>query len=1405
MSARRGIVTLVLAVVCAAWLVFVGPAAAKVVHEREGSFALSGVNFLAVDNSGGPSAGDLYIGETQFGSAESRVFQADAAGAPTGVELAGTETPAGSFGFLDNANFRAADGPAVDGSAGTRAGDVYVPDIVNGVVDLFDETGKYLCQITGNASPSASECAGVAASQTPLGGLQPLAVAVDPGSGTVAVGDARGVVYEFNEAGELETELADAHITQPGSLAFDSTGSLYIVNESPFSGAGEAVKFSAAGSFERAVAPGRNSVAVDLGNDHAYLGVLSGGSTEEFDAAGNLVSSFGESALSLGVDSVDGKVYVTPLFGEGEIWSGDLFAPTVSTGAATGVGKTGATLSGHVDPEIPAGGSPVTSCEFEFGEDESYGQGATCSPPPPYSSATDVSAVLGNLNPSTTYDYRLVASNSEGNDAKGENRTFTTSGPAGISGETAIARTTSATVSALINPFGFEASCEVQYVDDAGFQASGYGGAATAPCPEALPAGFGDQAVTVSLTGLAIGTSYHFRFVAHSQGGPSSGEDATFSTFGIESFSLETLDEGGQPYTQAGGHPFAMKAVIALTTTAALTEQNPKSASANLRTVQVELPPGLIGNPMATPRCEAALMKPNECPGGTQVGMATVFSPRGTSEFGPVYNLAPPTGVAAQLGARFNVFGTARVDAGVRTGSDYGVTANSVFITADEAVERVEMTLWGVPAAAAHFSERFCQGETLPGCSSGAPSVPFLTNPTSCAGPLASGLRIDSWQEPGNFVAAAAPMPARTGCEGLDFKPSIGVQPDVHSYESPTGLHVDLHVPQNQNPLGTAEANLKDTTVTLPAGVAVNPAGANGLDACSPAQIDLHGPGPAACPDAAEIGSVEVETPLLDHPLPGAVYVATPHDNPFGSLLAIYVAVDDPRSGVVVKLAGRVTPDPQSGQPTTTFSENPQVPFEDFKLDFFGGPGASLMTPQACGRYATTTAMTPWSENGDAHPADTFDVGAGPNGLPCVSDPAQAPNGPSFAAGAVAPLAGAFSPFVLHLGRGDGTQRLQGVSTTLPEGELAKLAGVPYCPQASLDAAAAHGGRAEQADPSCPAASRVGGVDVATGAGPQPYHVTGAAYLAGPYEGAPISLAIVTPAVAGPFDLGTVVVRVAVFIDPETARARAVSDPLPTILQGIPLDVRSVALTLDRPSFSLNPTSCDPLAVTAAVTSVFGQVASPSSRFQVGGCRGLGFGPKLSTRLFGPTRRGEFPRLRALLTARPGQANIASTVVTLPHSEFLAQEHINTVCTRVQFAADQCPKGSIYGSAKAWSPLLDQPLTGPVYLRSNGGERKLPDLVAALRGPATQPIEIDLVGFVDSVRGGIRTRFQSVPDAPVSKFLLAMKGGAKSLLVNSRNLCEGSGRVAVRMTAHNGDVRNLRPPLRADCKQRSRG
>jgi hypothetical protein len=387
---------------------------------------------------------------------------------------------------------------------------------------------------------------------------------------------------------------------------------------------------------------------------------------------------------------------------------------------------------------------------------------------------------------------------------------------------------------------------------------------------------------------------------------------------------------------------------------------------------------------------------------------------------------------------------------------------------------------------------------------------------------------------------------------------------------------------------------------------------------------------------------------------------------------------------------------------------------------------------------------------------------------------------------------------VLKLSREDGTQPIAAVDTMLPPGLTGKLAGLTYCPEGALAAAAARSGSAERQSPSCPASSEVGSVTVGAGAGPAPYYTSGRAYLAGPYKGAPLSLAIVTPAAAGPYDLGTVVVRAALNVDPETARIHAISDPIPQILQGIPLDVRSIVLRMDRPNFTLNPTSCDPMELTGTATSPFGSAAVLKSPFQVGGCEALPFKPKLILSLSGGTKRGGHPALKAVLTAKPGEAGIARSVVALPHSEFLEQAHIKTICTRVQFAASQCPAGSIYGTATAMTPLLDQPLSGPVYLRSSS--HPLPDLVADLNGQ----IHIALVGRVDSVKGGIRTSFEGVPDAPVSKFVLSMQGGKKGLLVNSRNICKGVNKATVQMDGQNGKAYDTTPVLGTKCK-RGRG
>jgi hypothetical protein len=627
-----------------------------------------------------------------------------------------------------------------------------------------------------------------------------------------------------------------------------------------------------------------------------------------------------------------------------------------------------------------------------------------------------------------------------------------------------------------------------------------------------------------------------------------------------------------------------------------------------------------------------------------------------------------------------------------------------------------------------------------------------------------------------------------------------------------------------QGGLPRATAPAKDVTVSLPEGMSVNPAAANGLAACSESQIGyLSGvPGvhfseqPQSCPNASKVGSLEVSSPLLDHQIKDGVggartgvYVAKPFDNPFGTLLAIYLAVEDPITGIVAKLGGKVEPDPVTGQLKTTFLENPQLPIEDFAVHLYKGPEAVLKTPLACGTHTTATEMVPWStpEGANANPSDSFvtSVAAGGSG-PCPTSEADAPNKPSFTAGTVAPQAGAYSPFVFNLSRPDGSQRLGGIETTLPPGLTGKLAGVAQCSEAQIAVAKSrevpNKGVVEQQSPSCPTSSEVGTVTVAPGAGTTPFYVTGHVYLAGPYKGAPLSLAVITSGVAGPFDLGAVTVRVALHVDPETAQIRAVSDPIPRIIDGILLDVRSVALNLGRPSFTLNPTSCNPMQVGLNAISTLGQSAALTTPFQVGGCGSLPYKPRFALRLKGGSKRGDHPKLIATFRAKPGEANTAQAQVRLPRSAFLDQAHISTVCTRVQFAAEACPKGSIYGKATAITPLLDEPLTGNVYLRSSN--HKLPDLVVALKGPPSLPIEIDLHGKTDSVKRALRNTFEALPDAPVSSFRLELFGGKRGLVVNSRDLCAQRPRATVFLLAQSGKSAESQPAVKADCTKRGR-
>ncbi|HYJ23268.1 MAG TPA: hypothetical protein VEW07_14750 [Solirubrobacterales bacterium] len=882
-------------------------------------------------------------------------------------------------------------------------------------------------------------------------------------------------------------------------------------------------------------------------------------------------------------------------------------------------------------------------------------------------------------------------------------------------------------------------------------------------------------------------------------------------------------DIAGNPERQAGSHPDSSGGFHVVQQDPNNPESFPVEAPHRFK---VDLPPGMIGNPSAAGYCPITGLKgaPNGngalCPIDSQVGIAIVGvqAPGYFTWKVPIYNVPPPDGTPAMFA--FNVLGVViRLTPSLRP-DDYGITIDSGTISQGMVLPQVEVVLWGVPADPAHNFERSGPvggGYSFPPADPTSPRKAFISAPTSCPGtPDTQVARIDGWRSIGVFdVKSLTADPngepfISTGCDRLPFEPTIEARPTTNIADAPSGLDVKLTIPQNTDPDGLAAAHLKNASVQLPAGMTVNPASANGLGACSPNGIGLVSPvgqakavfnaAAANCPNASKLGTVEINTPLIDHPLNGAIYLAEQNNNPFNSLLALYISVEDPQTGTTIKLAGQPKPDPVTGQLKVDFENNPQLPFQELKVNLYTGPRAALKTPMACGQFTTTTTMTPWTSpyGADKNPTDTFPITQGAGGGACLGNESQAPNNPTFSAGTVDPAAGTYSPFVLRLSREDGTAPIKAIDATLPKGLLGKLAGIPYCSDAALAAAATKSGKSEQAAPSCPALSRVGSVTVGAGAGSNPVHVGGTAYLAGPYKGAPLSLAVVTPAVAGPFDLGTVVIRNALQVDPESTQIRAVSDPIPTILQGIPLDIRSIAINMDRPSFTLNPTSCDPMAVTGSALSVFGTNAALSDRFQVGGCAALGFKPKLALSLKGGTARSQFPALKATLTARPGDANIAKAVVSLPHSEFLAQEHIRTVCTRVQFAANACPAGSVYGKATAWSPLLDAPLSGPVYLRSSSNP--LPDLVADLNGQ----IRVSLIGRIDSINGGIRNSFELVPDAPVSKFTLQMQGGKKGLLVNSRNLCNSVNKAVASFTAQNGKALELEPVLTNGCKKKTR-
>jgi hypothetical protein len=846
---------------------------------------------------------------------------------------------------------------------------------------------------------------------------------------------------------------------------------------------------------------------------------------------------------------------------------------------------------------------------------------------------------------------------------------------------------------------------------------------------------------------------------------------AAQADLGFAEFGTALSESDGSFSRQAGAHP---DLTVRVRVPKKPLAQGPVE---DARDIVVDLPPGLTGNPTVASECSFADLvggpAGTTCTADSQIGMVLVETELFTTVV-KLFNLSHGPDTPAVLG--FNYEGvTPLITAGVN-GDDYTISSGSII---PEAIGIIgfRVTVWGIPADSSHALER--------GGPSTLPRRPFITSPTSCsAAPSIFTARGDSWEHPGNFaeVSVSSDLDGTPfvfeGCEALPFAPSVTAAPTSRRAAAPTGLDIDVKVPQNESPDGLATAHVRKTVVTFPKGVTVSASSANGLGACSLADIKLGSNAAPTCPDSAKIGTVSIKTPLLKDELHGNLILARQFENPFNSLLAVYIAVKGP--GFYLKLPGKVEADPVTGQVTTIFDNTPQLPFEELQANLNAGPGAPLQAPEACGTFTSHVEMTSWASDTPVSMDTpmTFDEGCATGGFK-----------PALHAGTTDPVAGRFSPFTLQVTRQDGEQNLSRIQAILPEGMLAKLAGVGVC----SDAQAASG--------ACPASSQVGTTTVAAGSGPLPIYVPEAGraptavYLAGPYKGAPYSLLVKVPAQAGPFDLGTVTVRNALNVDPVTTQVTASSDPLPQILQGIPITYRDVRVEINRPDFTLNPTSCDPMNVSSTLVSDRGRTAAPSAGFQVSSCERLGFKPGLALRLFGGTKRTGHPRLRAVLSPSPGEANIGRVSVALPHSEFLDQAHIRTVCTRVQFAAHQCPAGAVYGYATAYTPLLDEPLQGPVYLRSSNNP--LPDLVADLHGQ----IDVELAGRIDSFKGGIRTTFAGVPDAPVTKFVLEMKGGRKGLLVNSRNLCHSTNRATVLMDGQNGKTADRKPAVANSCKR----
>jgi hypothetical protein len=882
--------------------------------------------------------------------------------------------------------------------------------------------------------------------------------------------------------------------------------------------------------------------------------------------------------------------------------------------------------------------------------------------------------------------------------------------------------------------------------------------------------------------------------------------------FGIQPSSLlaEFVDADDGPETQAGSHPYALSLYFAFANQISHLNKTEINPVEDVKDIAVELPSGVAGNELALAQCTSNILAAADCSGSSQVGDVHVEISGGVGvPRWALFNVRPDNGHTNELGFSASEEFPVHMPTSVRTGSDYGLTSITPHIPAGlGSIKTVEAQVWGVPADASHDFYRTPEGWRAEPGTDGAPSeagdpfplppVPFFTMPSDCGVPLVFKVAVDSYLRPGrlqsdgepdlsdpNWKVATVTDPPLTGCEKLQsFTPDLSVVPATTFADTPAGTTVELNVPQGEgltSASALATSTLQDTTVTLPAGMVVSPGQANGLAACQFSEDGLGSTGPPSCPAASKVGSVEIETPLLPDKLEGSVYVL--QSNPPHLQLLVAASADD----VNLKLIGDVELNSSTGQITTTFSGTPELPFTHFRLVFSGGPQAALTTPLSCGVYATTSDFTPWSAPAtpDFLAAGAFSLEAGPGGSACQS---PLPFAPVMTAGATTDQAGGYTDFSLLLSRGDGQQRVEGLQFKTPKGLLGTLSNVPLCPEP------------EAAAGTCSAASQIGYTVVGAGAGPAPLYVPqagqapAAIYLTGPYRGAPFGLSIVVPVIAGPFNLGTVVVRAAISVDPTTAQLTISTDALPQILGGIPTDLRQINAVIDRPNFMFNPTSCAPMQFSGTAQSAAGATAAISSHYQVGSCQALQFKPDFTVSTSGKTSKADgasldvkviYPTTPLGANQASSQANIASVKVDLPKQLPSRLTTLQKACIAAQFEANPagCPAASIVGHAKAITPVLPVAVEGPVYFVSHGGEA-FPSLVVVLQGDG---VRVNLTASTFISRAGITSStFKSIPDVPISSFELYLPEGKYSALAANGDLCTAKLAMPTAFTGQNG-------------------